>query len=495
MKRLVALALALALGVFADAGVAQPAGDPGALPPGHPGVGAPDDDAADDALPPGHPHVEDPDDDPHAGDPHAQSPHAGGADDDGMQDLRNRIYRPPPDGAGDDAALPAGTIVAGVRDAQDKPLVGAKVGLSVLHSTVAKGESKESFAKETDANGEVRFDHLEAGSSTTYRVTTARAGGSYATQPFALNDRVGKRAVVHAFETSRDIEHMPVLTEVVTYLALREDAIVVEELVTVMNLGPTAWLADATFALPDGFKAFNKQDATSDARVDEVSGKGAALRGTFGPGSHELDFRYQIPLDETARQRLVVETPPHTWRSRVMAEAARSMGLEVKGFPPAERSQNREGKHILQTERTASREEGGQRQLDVTLTGLPTAGPGRWIAAAIAAIVVLYGLASVFSARRGLDPDAKKDLEDAREALLAEIVTLERLHKRGEVGPKTYARVRASLVAALGRVLEQLAAPQPEAPASSSAAPPGKSDGSANPRKRRRDRAAAGRAV
>jgi hypothetical protein len=55
-----------------------------------------------------------------------------------------------------------------------------------------------------------------------------------------------------------------------------------------------------------------------------------------------------------------------------------------------------------------------------------------------------------------LDDDTRADLVEAREALLDEIVALERAHKKGDVGPKTYARVRASLLDALARIVNKL---------------------------------------
>ena len=57
---------------------------------------------------------------------------------------------------------------------------------------------------------------------------------------------------------------------------------------------------------------------------------------------------------------------------------------------------------------------------------------------------------------RELPDDAREDLLDAREALLREIVDLERAHRRGDVGPKTYARVRGALLDSLARIVAML---------------------------------------
>jgi hypothetical protein len=241
------------------------------------------------------------------------------------------------------------------------------------------------------------------------------------------------------------------------YVALREDSIQVEQLLSVYNLGAVAWTPDVTFELPKGWKAFNKQEAMDDARIEEVADHGAALRGTFGPGRHDLDFRYQVPLDERATQTFRIGLPPRVAQARVMAEAGKTMGLKVTGFPDARPNEGRDGKHLLVTEHQATRGEGGVPEIEITLTGLPTPGNGRWAAVALAVLAVLGGF--YYLLQRGdapVDEDARSDLLEAREALLGELVALERAHKSGEVGPKTYARVRAALLDALARIVRML---------------------------------------
>ena len=97
--------------------------------------------------------------------------------------------------------------------------------------------------------------------------------------------------------------------------------------------------------------------------------------------------------------------------------------------------------------------------LDVTLSGLPTPGPGRWIAVALAVLALGAGIFSSASAAAAIDDDARQDMVDAREALLSELVALERAHKDGSVGPRTYARVRASLLDALARIVRRSSRP------------------------------------
>lgn len=389
-----------------------------------------------------------------------------GADGDDVGDPHGsgdpRFFNPPEDVAVDDPSLPAGTIVVTIKDAQDKPIPRAPVTLNVLHSTVAKGDSTEHVARDGDEGGSVRFEGLAVGSGHTYRVATTRGSATYAHAPFPLTDKVGKRVTVHSYEVSGNLDDLPVAMQAMVYVSLREDSIQVEQLLSVYNLGPVAWVADAPLQLPKGFKAFNKQDAMDDARVEEVSGTGAAIRGTFPPGRRDLDFRYQVPLDDEAQQTLRLRLPQRVAQARVIAEASRSMMLEVTGFPSAKRVEGRDGKRLLVTELQVARATGGLTALDVTLSGLPTQGPGRWIAVALAILALGSGIFYFARTADGpLDADTRQDLAEAREALLGEIVALERAHQNREVGPKTYARVRASLLDALTRIVTMIEGAQP----------------------------------
>jgi hypothetical protein len=146
----------------------------------------------------------------------------------------------------------------------------------------------------------------------------------------------------------------------------------------------------------------------------------------------------------------------------VLTEASKSMGLEVRGFPPAKHVEGRDGKHLLLTDFAASKP-GQASTIDITLTNLPTQGPGRWIAVLLAVVALGAGIAYAAQSSDGqLDGDSKKDLAEAREALLDELVALERARKSGEVGPKTYGRVRASLLDALARIVSMIEAAEPK---------------------------------
>jgi hypothetical protein len=423
-----------------DAGA--PESDAGALPPGHPRV--------DEGLPAGHPPVEGPSAQP-------------------ARPVNPGFFQAPPDGAEEDQALPPGVLVVTVRDAEDKPLPRAPIRLEILHSTVAKGDSREHRDAEADDNGSARFDGLTIGSGTTYRVVTRQGPATFAAPPFPLGDKAGKRAVVHSYESATDIDDVFVGMRGFLFLALRDDSILIEQALNVFNLGPVAWVPEVKIPLPEGYKALNKEESGDEMRLDDIHDFGVALRGTIAPGRHDVSYRYQVPLDRRERQTIEIELPPRVAQMRVIAEASKTMKLKVEGFPAAQQTQLQNGTKVLVTEQVATRDTGGFTRLTITLDGLPTPPPGRLVALGIALLAVVGALAYSFrrpAEDQAPDEDAQRELQEARDALLEEFVELERARKRGDVGPKTYSRVRAALLDALARIvarIEEAPAPAPQA--------------------------------
>ncbi|WP_437588966.1 carboxypeptidase-like regulatory domain-containing protein [Sorangium sp. So ce1000] len=423
----------------ADAGAADAAS---ALPPGHPEVG--------EGLPSGHPPV--------------GKPPAGNAASRRASEQLTGMFDAPEDTVQEDTGLPPGVLVLTVLDPDGTPVPRISVDIDVLQSSVAKGDSRQRMSRETDDAGTLRLENLTIGSGTSYGISVTRDGGTFSLPHFGLNAEAGKRAALHVYDATPELNRLLVGTQGIVYLQLRQDSIAVEQLFQVYNLGRIAWLPDETFALPRDYKAFNKSEGMDEEmRFDEVKGTGVALRGTVSPGRHEGQFRWQVPLQEQERQTIRIELPPRMAQVRVMAEASKSMTLNVAGFPAAQRTQNRDGKKILITEMQGTRTDGGMKFIEITLGGLPTPGAGRWIALVLAGATVIAGAALNLVRRRedrGPDDEERRELIEARNALLDEFVELERARKRGDVGPKTYDRVRAALLDALARIVAMIEARQ-----------------------------------
>lgn len=423
----------------ADGGVADGgAVDGSALPPGHPTVG--------EGLPEGHPNVGN---NPHA-DPH-------GDDEEDPRGGRAGFFEAPPDMAVEDPSIAPGTVVITIKDAEDKPIPKASIVLSILESSVAKGDTRKRRSLEMDDQGSASVDGLAFGAGMSYRVTTTRDGGSFASEPFGLSAKAGKRIVLHAYESSTDVEKVLVGMQAFVFVSLKEDVLSVEHTFRIFNIGKTAWVPDAEsvkIMLPDTHKAFNVMDSMEDVKFVEGSKHDASLTGTIGPGQHEVSFRYHVPLEGLARQSFRVSLPPRVGEVRVFSESGKALGLDVNGFPDAQKQRGNDGRKLWITGRAAQQGEKGIKALEIAITGLPTPGPGRWIAVACA--VVALGIAGAFVARQQTEGDTqdeiRDDLVEARDALLGEFVTLEKAHKKGDIGPKTYKRLRDALLDALARI-------------------------------------------
>lgn len=422
-------------------GPLAPGAETAPLPAGHPMV-APDDESGDDG-----------EDGAGMGGmggaPGAPPPNGNGG---GTTDA-NGIFRAPPDPEMEDPSLPPGTIAVRILDANGMPVPHAPITLGILKNSVAKGESREKVIREADANGVFVFGGLTVGSGIAYRVSSPRGDGTYAAMPFNLPSARGMRVTLHVYDASGSIQDARIVFQTALYVEVKDDRVQFEQLFAVFNFGKVAWIpGDAVIPLPPEYTAFSAQQEMSDTGADAVAGKGIKLHGTFGPGRHDVTFRWQLPYDGASELALDVGLPLHVATARVVAAAAPGMTLSVDGFPGAQSPPPEAGgQRVLQTERQVQPNDPPLRTLHVRIKDLPTAGPARFVATGIAGVGVLAGLAFAFG--RAVPSAAKKPRRRERALLLAELEDLEHAHAEGEIGPKTYERARRELVDALARTL------------------------------------------
>lgn len=406
----------------------------------------------------GAPAGDDDDDDPHAGGAGAPHGHAaGGAENNGM-------FQPPQDGAMDDPTYPVGTLIVHILDPSGKPIPNAPVTLGILFNSVAKGESRKRLFANTDDKGVARFDHMETGSSVAYRPMVINDGATFSVMPFRMPEKTGMSAVLHVYPVIESLEGALVVSQSVLYAEVKDDRIQVQQAVKIYNFGKTAWVPkDVIIPLPETFTAFTTQQGMSDVGADAVPKKGVKIHGTFAPGQHMIEFRWQLPYAGEAEVRFDVGMAPHTAASRVIAPASKEMKLEVPGFPPPQENSDGMGQRALITEKQLRREDAPLKTVTVVIKGLPTEGPGKIIATVLSASGLLLGL--VLGTKK---PD-KHDRKKERARLLDELEDLERSHEAGDIGPKTYERARRELIDAVARTFADDAAMKSPPPARSRA--------------------------
>jgi hypothetical protein len=382
-----------------------------------------------------------------AGHPGAQpgSAHSGGIP--GM-------FQPPPDTNEEDPRLAPGTIAITILDPDNAPLENTSVTLGILHNSVAKGESREHKLATTDKGGAVSFTGLEHASGIAYRVSVVKDGGTFWAAPFGLAPEKGERVVLHVYPVAHDVQTAVVVAQVAMYAEMKDDRVQLEEAITFYNMGKTAWVPDdLVLALPSDFTALTSQDGMGGEGVTAIEKKGAKIRGTFGPGQHALDFRWQLPYAGEKDVTIDQSLPPHVAVMRVMAAASQEMRLVASGFPEAVPKTDARGERLLITEKQMRRDDPALTHVHVELRDIPVPGPARIIATILASLGVLAGIGFAFSTRKGLVVGGSAKEERAR--LLTELEELERSHRAGDVGPKTYERARRELIDAIARTLAQ----------------------------------------
>jgi hypothetical protein len=392
----------------------------------------PDDDV-DEPLPPGHPSMPAGHGDPDKGAPPG-------------------VFEPPPDTESEDSALPKGGILVELRDAENNILPRVEITLGILHQSVAKGESREHKIGTSDAQGRVRFDALETGSGIAYRVTVVRDGATFAALPFQLPEARGMHVVLHVYPVTRDIQGALIVLQGIVFVEVKDDRIQVEQVYTVFNIGKVTWVADdVVIKLPPTFTALSSQQSMSDQGVDSVDKVGGRLHGTFSPGRHELHFQWQLPYEGEKEVDFDVGLAPHVAVLQAMAGASTGVRFSVVGFPDAQAKTDARGQRVLVTEKQARRDEPWS-SIQVKLEGLPTPGPGRYIASGLAFVLVSAGLVFAFG---GAGKPSRGSLDKGhRVQLLAELLDLENARKAGDVGPTTYERARRDLIDGIARTLE-----------------------------------------
>jgi hypothetical protein len=371
--------------------------------------------------------------------------HAGGG---GPQ--ANGVFEPPPDLTDEAMDLPPGVIVAQIVDATEKPLPNAMVTIGILNNSVAKGESRKKVVRQANALGELRVEHLETDSHIAYRVTVPMDGATFAAPPFRLPEKHGMRVKLHVYPVTHDVEQALIVTQAIVYVEMKDDRVQIQEAISVWNFGAVTWVPEnVVLALPSNFTGFSTQQGMTDTGVDSVDKVGVKMKGTFTPGRHEIEFRWQLPYDGEAQVIVDAGMPPHLAAARTMVPASKQMVFSATGFPPAISRTDGQGQRVLVSERQMSRGEAPLKTLHLELRDLPTQGPGRYVATSLTVVGLATGIALALQGRSAKDrrsQSRKKDQKDLRKELLLELVQLEDAHNRGDIGPQTYARARRELI-------------------------------------------------
>lgn len=378
--------------------------------------------------------------------------------------------------------VPAGSIRVKLVNDKGEPLAHTDVKLGILFQKISEGEQRSEQHAKTDEGGIARFSGLTQSSDFSYRVSARSGPAEYSSDPIQLRGSSGMLVLLHVYPVSQRLEDVSIASRGFVYVETRDDVFQFEVLYRVFNMGKVTWVPDgAELKLPAGSKAFKAGESMTDARFEEKTGR-ARLAGTISPGQHDVSFRFQVPRDGESAASFRFGILPHTAEMRFIAEAAPTMQLDIEGFEKPQSDVNQNGQRMVVTRHVQQRGVPELRSFVAQLSGIPTPGPGRWIAALIGAALAALGGAA-YAGRLGKQTQASlrdRDAERAKDVLLDELVDLTRARREDRIGPSTFESARRALVDALSRIVSS----HPELNATSR---PGKTG------KKGKKRAAAGR--
>jgi len=236
-------------------------------------------------------------------------------------------------------------------------------------------------------------------------------------------------------------------------LEIGDDALNVFNLLQIVNTAkhPVTIGGPLEFQLP--------KDAVG-AGLLEGSAKGAVVasgkvlvKGPFAPGSTPVQFGYSIPLGDeaiTVAQKMPAPLP-------VLAVVAQKVGeMRVSSSQLAgQREMSADGQTFIVGQGGAIR---AGDTLILTLTGLPhrPSWP-KYLALALAAVILAGGAWSAVRARTGPDEDARRrQLHGDRDELFSALASLEAQRRKGTIDAAAYASRRADLVTELEGLYAQI---------------------------------------
>lgn len=346
-----------------------------------------------------------------------------------------------------DVELPAGTITVEVIDQAGATVPKQAVRLGVMEQS----GGRESKACVTDDEGRCSFDALLTDSKHSYRVNVPYDGARYSSTPFRLDATKGQRVRVVRLPTTTDNRRVfQVLGR--TMIEFRDDRAHVRQEARLTNLGETTYVfpeGGLSIRLPDGFKAFDSMEVMTDQQF-LATDEGLEISGSIPPGRADLMWTYDIPVGGTSVS-IQQAVPFATMEYQVVSDYVDGMTLEVEGFQVARVHEGGDRRFLV----AGLMRRPGEPPIDplrIHIRGIPGGGVLPYIASALAAIFVFFGIWLLF---RPSDETAvlAKVREGRRSELLDEIASLESQRKAEAIGPSYYEQQRRALTDELAIVL------------------------------------------
>jgi hypothetical protein len=357
---------------------------------------------------------------------------------------------PKPDGvARPDKAIPPGTLIVHVQDENGAPKADVPVVLG--HARQGEDTVRELKGK-TDANGDAKFDGLDAKPNSGYLTEAIGENGiRFPSKPFRLVENMGSRVILEARHVSQDRRVLQIGRGSHFVFEIVDDAVQAMEVWRLSNLGTAPVDIPGGVHIPLPSRAVQIQLAPNAPPNLSIAGHDVVWKGPIPVGDTEIHVGFALAYKGL---RLEIEQPAPLEVTEVNVITERIPGLTVESdeirFAEPE-TQDIQGRAI-QLFRGPGVAAGGT--IRFRLVGLPHADVTWRLVAATAAVLLLVGFIGwALVGKSGTS--SREALEKERERLLDELVALDAATAGGKSGGKQ-ARKRADLVAELTRVYREL---------------------------------------
>ncbi len=384
----------------------------------------------------------------------------------------------PGTGGGQPAGMPNARMMSGIpMPTADSPdgTVSVRIVRGEITNTVAGQEVEllvdgKSRTAKTDQGGHAQFQAIPPGSSLKAVVTLDNE--RIESQPFTMPEKGGVRLVL-AGGGGASRPAVPAVAGSVVFggetrvvVEFDDDSLNVFYLFDVMNNG-TAPVNPATPIVldlpPDAISPTVLEGSSPQA---QVKGTRVTIAGPFNPGRTSAQIAYQLgPADGGART--IVQRFPAAL-DMVSVAVQQPGGVQMSSAAIAQQQQvMADGKPYLVGNGPALP---AGRPLAIDLTGLPhhETWP-RTVAVALALLILAAGLWAALGSSRDGAAARRRELEQRRDRLFADLLRLEQSKRSGAVKEEEYGARRGELLGTLERIYGELdvAAPAPvaEAPA------------------------------
>lgn len=358
------------------------------------------------------------------------------------------------------ADVPVGTVtVRVIRGQLSNVLPGQPVTLTV-------GDTPKTAT--SDAAGRATFDGLAPGAHAKATVTVD--GEKIESQEFDVPPAGGIRLMLVATDAAtekraaddRALAKGPAIAGVVVLgdqsrfvLEIGDEALNVFNILQIVNTArqPVKTARPLVFDLPKAAVGAGLLEGSYKNAI--AAGGRVVVNGPFPPGNSLVQFAYSMPLGTdtiTVEQRMPIQL------TQLAVVAQQEPGMTFASPQVAERRETTaDGKNYVVGQGPAIAPGG---LVSFSVSGLPhrPAWPKN-LALLLAGCVLAAGAWGVARARPGTEPDGQADrrqLQARRDALFAQLTTLEAARRKGSVDGEAYASQRADLVTALEELYSEL---------------------------------------